>query len=58
MARVNVDFETWLAFRTHALHQQRSVACYIGDLVAREVRRVNALQREPSDVAAERHRSL
>ena len=39
MARVNVDLETWTAFRVEALRAQTSVASYLGKLVCREVER-------------------
>jgi hypothetical protein len=39
MARVNVDLETWTAFRVEALRTQTSVASYLGTLVCREVAR-------------------
>lgn len=40
MARVNVDLETWTAFRVEALRAQMSVASYLGKLVRQEVARV------------------
>lgn len=39
MARVNVSPDEWVAFRSKALREQRSVADYLGDLVRRELRR-------------------
>jgi len=37
MARVNITADDWLAFRTEALRQRRSVADYLGELVRREL---------------------
>jgi len=47
MARVNVDAETWTAFRVQALRAQTSVASYLGDLVDREVARVRRRDETP-----------
>ncbi|MBA3620212.1 MAG: hypothetical protein H0W56_11605 [Acidothermales bacterium] len=37
MARVNATTDDWLAFRSAALRQGRSVADYLGELVRREL---------------------
>lgn len=39
MARVNVDHDTWIAFRLAALRRHKSIAAYLGDLVTAEVAR-------------------
>jgi hypothetical protein len=41
MARVNVSDEEWLAFRMEAIRTKRSVATYLGHLVAKELRRID-----------------
>lgn len=47
MARVNVDAETWTAFRVEALRTQTSVASYLGKLVDREVARSRRREQTP-----------
>lgn len=39
MARVNVDDDTWMEFRLVAIRRRKSIATYLGDLVAAEVAR-------------------
>ena len=48
MARVNVDLETWTAFRVEALRAQTSVAAYLGELVRHEVDRARRRDRAAS----------
>ncbi len=36
-ARVNVSDDDWIAFRTVAMRERRSIADYLGDLVRREL---------------------
>lgn len=36
-ARVNVSDDDWIAFRTVAMRQRRSIADYLGELVRREL---------------------
>ena len=40
MARVNIGADDWKAFRAQAILRSRSVADYLGHLVAKELRRV------------------
>jgi hypothetical protein len=48
MARINVDLETWTAFRIEALRTDASVASYLGKLVHREVERTRRRDQSPS----------
>lgn len=41
MARVNVDLETWQTFRIEAIRRGRSIADWLGELVQREVARLD-----------------
>lgn len=57
-ARVNVSHEDWLAFRTLAMQQYRSVADYMGELVRIELgkspRKVRPRATEPVPTTAKR----
>jgi hypothetical protein len=48
MARINVDLETWTAFRIEAVRTNSSVASYLGKLVHREVERTRRRDQSPS----------
>ena len=51
MARVNVDLETWTAFRIEALRAHTSVAAYLGKLVRHEVARTRRRDQGASSVS-------
>ncbi len=47
-ARVNVSDDDWIAFRTVAMRQRRSIADYLGELVRRELAGAAGTPDEPA----------